>query len=46
MQGLLTWFRKRNVGRVDLHASVDGEPLYRALGFADHPDPSLSWRPK
>ncbi|MEU9015170.1 GNAT family N-acetyltransferase [Streptomyces sp. NPDC048479] len=45
MQGLLDWFREREVARVDLYASPDGEPLYRALSFADHPDPSLYWRP-
>ena len=45
MQGLLDWFREREVARVDLHASPAAEPLYRALGFVDHPDPSLCWRP-
>ena len=44
MSGLLSWFRERGVSRVDLHASTDAEPLYRALGFNDHPDPALSWR--
>ncbi|GAA4069413.1 GNAT family N-acetyltransferase [Actinomadura miaoliensis] len=45
MHGLLDWFRQRDVARVDLYASTDGAPLYRDLGFVDHPDPSLYWRP-
>ncbi|WP_433257767.1 GNAT family N-acetyltransferase [Streptosporangium sp. CA-135522] len=45
MHGLLDWFREREVARVDLYASVEGEPLYRALGFTDHPNPSLYWHP-
>lgn len=45
MRGLLDWFREREVARVDLYASPEGEPLYRALGFTDHPDPALCRRP-
>lgn len=45
MRGLLGWFRERAVSRVDLYASHEGEPLYRDLGFVDHPDPALYWRP-
>lgn len=45
MRGLLDWFRDREVPRVDLYASHDGEPLYRALGFTPHPDPALCGRP-
>ncbi|MCX5149597.1 GNAT family N-acetyltransferase [Streptomyces sp. NBC_00320] len=45
MRALLDWFRERQAARVDLYASTDGEPLYRALGFDDHPDPALCRRP-
>jgi len=45
MRGLLDWFGEQQVARVDLYASPGGEPLYRQLGFTNHPDPSLYWRP-
>ncbi|MGV9885259.1 GNAT family N-acetyltransferase [Streptomyces sp. NPDC003006] len=45
MRALLDWFREREASRVDLYASSEGEPLYRALGFVDHSDPALYWRP-
>lgn len=31
----LDWFRGRGIERVDLHASQDGEHLYRGLGFLE-----------
>lgn len=42
MEDLLAWFDGRGLSRVDLNASPDGQGLYRSLGFADHPDPTLS----
>jgi ribosomal protein S18 acetylase RimI-like enzyme len=42
MEALLAWFDEAGARRVDLNASPDGMPLYRKLGFADHPDPTLS----
>ncbi|MET0134687.1 MAG: GNAT family N-acetyltransferase [Kibdelosporangium sp.] len=45
MRGLLDWFTARDAARVDLYASQEGEPLYRDLGFVEHPDPALWWRP-
>jgi GNAT superfamily N-acetyltransferase len=42
MEGLLAWFDESGTTRVDLNASPDGMTLYRRLGFADHPDPTLS----
>jgi len=45
MRGLLDWFQDGGVARVDLHASAEGEPLYRDLGFTEHPDLSLYLRP-
>jgi ribosomal protein S18 acetylase RimI-like enzyme len=42
MQGLVARFDEAGIRRVDLNASPDGMSLYRKLGFADHPDPTLS----
>lgn len=41
MQALLRWYQQRGVTRVDLGASRDGEPLYRALGFAPTHSPTM-----
>lgn len=42
MEGLLGWFTEQGIRRVDLNASRAGEPLYRSLGFTEHPEPTLS----
>jgi GNAT superfamily N-acetyltransferase len=41
MQGLLAWFDDRRVSTVDLRASVEGEPLYRSLGFVRTVEPAM-----
>jgi RimJ/RimL family protein N-acetyltransferase len=41
MRALLDWFRRRGVVRVELRTSAEGEPLYRALGFAPVSAPTL-----
>jgi ribosomal protein S18 acetylase RimI-like enzyme len=33
--GLLQWFDERGVPVIELHATTDGEPLYRSLGFGE-----------
>jgi ribosomal protein S18 acetylase RimI-like enzyme len=45
MQCLLAWLAERHVTVVELHATADGEPLYRALGFTAPPNPQLVIRP-
>lgn len=45
MTELMRWFGERGVRRVELHATSDGEALYRSFGFAEHPEAALTWRP-
>lgn len=39
---LLTWFRSTGVSMIDLHATADGEHLYRSMGFTDPSHPALT----
>jgi ribosomal protein S18 acetylase RimI-like enzyme len=41
MQALLGWYRQREISRIDLRATEDGEPLYRALGFVPLSGPTM-----
>jgi GNAT superfamily N-acetyltransferase len=40
-EAILAWLRERGVRNVELHATPDGEPLYRAYGFDDPRYPQL-----
>ena len=42
VEALLAWYRANGVRRVDLHATSDGEPLYREYGFTAR-YPGLTW---
>jgi GNAT superfamily N-acetyltransferase len=44
LAALLDWLRSTGVGRVNLHASPDGESLYRSLGFTEPQEPALTLR--
>ena len=43
LQGLMAWFADVGVGRVDLRATGDGQPLYLSLGFRVLAGPSMAW---
>jgi GNAT superfamily N-acetyltransferase len=44
MDALVGWCRVNDVLLVELHASPDGLPLYRSMGFDDNPNPALRLR--
>jgi GNAT superfamily N-acetyltransferase len=44
LRGLLAWFTAQGIHTVDLHASAQGEPVYRAHGFTENRQPALRWR--
>ncbi|WP_353942378.1 GNAT family N-acetyltransferase [Streptomyces sp. HUAS MG91] len=41
VEALLAWYKERDVRRVELLATADGEPLYSSLGFARTPAPAM-----
>ena len=44
MAALVDWYRRHGVGVVELHATADGESLYRSMGFDEGPNPALRLR--
>lgn len=44
MEALVAWCRVNDVLLVELHASPDGLPLYRSMGFDENPNPALRLR--
>jgi GNAT superfamily N-acetyltransferase len=45
IEALLTWYEAEGVSNVELHATPDGEPLYRSLGFDDGPPLAMRRQP-
>jgi ribosomal protein S18 acetylase RimI-like enzyme len=45
MEALLGWYRAQQITHVELHATPEGEPLYRSLGFGESRNPHLRWQP-
>jgi GNAT superfamily N-acetyltransferase len=41
---LVDWFRAEGVTAIDLHATDDGEALYRSFGFREGETVELRWR--
>jgi GNAT superfamily N-acetyltransferase len=44
MEAIVDWCRDNDVLLVELHASPDGLPLYRSMGFDENPNPALRLR--
>lgn len=44
LTALIEWMRSAGVKTVNLHASPDGEGLYRAMGFSDPAETALTLR--
>jgi hypothetical protein len=40
---LLGWFVAQGITKVELTATAAGEPVYRALGFAERRDLEMRW---
>jgi GNAT superfamily N-acetyltransferase len=44
LEALLDWMRSTGIRTVDLHATADGERIYRSLGFTEPVDTALTLR--
>lgn len=44
LSALLDWLRSTGTRRVNLHASPDGDALYRSFGFVNPQEPMLTMR--
>jgi GNAT superfamily N-acetyltransferase len=42
-ESLMAWFAERDIVRVDLRATPDGEPLYRSFGFRVLGGATMAW---